>query len=76
MFDASGNPAALDPRPLRSDDHPDGLPSLEGADKERVASANILYSFVAKAVVELTRRNILWTVENPTNSLMRSGMKL
>ena len=33
------------PRPLRSSEHPLGLPTLEGIDKERVAKANILYKF-------------------------------
>ena len=70
LFDAGGLPAALDPQPLRSDEHPDGLPNLEGSDLERVKAANVLYKFVADAAQELTRRNILYTVENPTNSLM------
>ena len=34
-----------------------------------VASANALYSFVAKAIVQLETAGILWSVENPTNSL-------
>ena len=65
-----GTPADLDPQPLRSDDHPDGLPGLEGVAKGKVEAANVLYKFVASAVLVLERMGIVWTIENPTNSLM------
>ena len=65
-----GTPADIDPLPLRTDEWPDGLPELSGHDKARVVAANLLYDFVAAAIVKLTGRNIKWTVENPTNSLM------
>ena len=73
LFSADGQSAELDPLPLRSDAYPDGLPTLEGSDFERVRAANVLYKFVAEAAMELTRRNILYSIENPTNSLMCAG---
>ena len=70
--DANGGSAEVDPRPLRSDEHPDGVSGLPAVDWERVRIANILYKFVASAVIELSRRKIRWTIENPQNSLMWS----
>ena len=61
---------AIDPKPLRTKDFPDGKPDLLGSDKDRVDDANLLYAFVADAIVELTRMGIAWSVENPTNSRM------
>eukprot|EP00973_Karenia_brevis_P006559 892588-Karenia_brevis.AAC.1 len=43
-----------DPKPLRSVDHPNGLPNLSGDAKAKVDSANLLYEFVALAMVRLT----------------------
>ena len=45
-----GTPAACDPRPLRSQEFPDGLPGLQNEDLEKVVAANVLYKFVAKLV--------------------------
>jgi len=59
-----------DPKPLRTDEFPDGIPTLSGVDKERVESANRLYKFTAEAVSKLHRMGICWFIENPTNSLM------
>jgi len=59
-----------DPKPLRSDEFPDGLPSLTGKGKERVEAANALYKFTADAVLKLHHLGISWFVENPSNSLM------
>lgn len=67
---ADGTPAALDPKPLRSDEHPDGLPNLSGKDAERVKAANILYEFTAALCAELSGLGIAWSIENPTNSRM------
>ena len=41
----------IDPKPLRSEQEPDGLSTLDGANKVRVEVANKLYEFVARAVV-------------------------
>ena len=57
------------PRPLRSDDHPDGLPDLTPEEVKRVTTANQLYAFVANVVRLLDKRGIYWTIENPANSL-------
>ena len=59
-----------DPKPLRSDEFPDGLPSLFGDDWSRVDIANKLYKFVAEAIPILNSLGIAWIVENPSNSLM------
>eukprot|EP00973_Karenia_brevis_P042830 5929090-Karenia_brevis.AAC.1 len=61
-----------DPKPLRSDQYPDGLPSLTGAAKDKVDSANELYQFVSAAVVKLTQNCIAWSIENPERSYMWS----
>ena len=67
---ADGSPADIDPKPLRSDLYPDGLPGLTGINHERVQAANILYQFTADLVELLEALGISWTLENPTNSLM------
>ena len=59
-----------DPKPLRSDLEPDGLSYLSGTDKERVLAANELYRWVVKVIKTLKGSQVLWLVENPTNSLM------
>jgi len=64
----------VDPQPLRSDAFPDGLPDLNTNPKawkaaRNVKNANLLYAFVAEAVVRLAALNISWSIENPTNSL-------
>lgn len=59
-----------DPKPLRSDEFPDGLPGLEKEnDKERVRFANKLYKFVAEFALEMAIQGIDFVIENPTNSL-------
>lgn len=62
----------IDPKPLRTAAHPDGLPDLKGTDRIRVDLANELYKFTARAIVKLEALGISWSVENPTNSLMWS----
>ena len=57
-----------DPKPLRSDRWPDGLPSLQGSDKRRVELANELYLQCGKIFEYCTRVGILCTIENPGNS--------
>ena len=56
------------PRPLRSSEHPLGLPTLEGIDKERVAKANILYKFSIALCFFLLSHCRVFFLENPTNS--------
>ena len=59
-----------EPKPLRSLRFPMGLPGLKGVQLERVKLANSLYEFTAKYVQLLHERNIGWSVENPSSSLM------
>ena len=49
---------------------PDGLPNLHGVNKDRVASANALYAFCVEVMEACEKHSVLFTVENPTNSLM------
>ena len=54
--------------PLRSEDHPLGLSDLAPRDKARVHSANQLYAFTALAVLILSIRRAIISVENPSRS--------
>ena len=56
------------PKPLRSDQWPNGLPFLQGSDKKRVGLANELYMQCAKIFEHCTQVGILCTIENPGNS--------
>ena len=58
-----------DPKPLRSNDHPDGLPSLSESDTRRVQIANHLFRVACRILDKASRMGILVTLENPTNSL-------
>ena len=64
-----GMPSHLQPQPLRSDDHPDGLPSLSEKDKARVDSANASYKATAELLAMLIQWNVSVSIENPSNSL-------
>ena len=61
---------APNPQPLRSSKFPEGFPWLKGISKAKVASANILYEFAAKIANICEQCGILFTIENPQNSLM------
>ena len=66
----AGAPA---PVPLRSDDHPEGLPDLTGVAKLRVVTANSIHSFIAKLAMQCLKthdKNIFFTIENPTGSYL------
>ena len=58
----------LGPRPLRDALHPDGLPSLQGVDQQRVASANRTYAFLAQVAALCHSRGVLFACENPHRS--------
>ena len=62
--------SGFDPKPLRSDEAPDGIPGIPVNDRERVYQANLLYEFVASACKILSERGIFWSIENPKNSLL------
>lgn len=56
------------PRPLRSERYPDGFPWLRGVNRDRVASANLLYDIAGKVVAYCLRMKIVVSVENPARS--------
>ena len=58
----------LEPRPLRDALHPDGLPSLQGVDQQRVTSANRTYAFLAQVAALCHSRGVLFACENPHRS--------
>ena len=62
---ADGSPG---PPPLRAHSHPEGLPNLQPWDLHKVTAANKLYAGLSAFVWELTRREIPFTIENPTAS--------
>ena len=57
------------PKPLRSLQHPLGLPGLTGVDLVRTEAANHVYEVTAKLVRMLVAWGVFVTIENPTNSL-------
>ena len=58
-----------DPRPLRSWYHPDGLPDLQFADRQRVSDANKLYSLCLDIIQTCESSGVWWSLENPAASL-------
>ena len=59
-----------EPKPLRSDEFPDGFNWLSGSDTLRTEAANILYEntvSIAQVAIELS---IAICIEHPSNSLM------
>ncbi|CAE7555695.1 SLC24A2, partial [Symbiodinium sp. CCMP2592] len=56
--------------PLRSPEHPMGLPSLTGVNLDKVEAANKIYVGLAQFLDLLCRSNIPWTVENPESSML------
>ncbi|CAK9114988.1 unnamed protein product [Durusdinium trenchii] len=57
-----------DPKPLRSDDCPHGLPNLSEQDTTRVLIANDLFSYSCTLFAMAAAKGVLVTMENPTNS--------
>ena len=57
------------PRPLRDDDHPNGLPNLTMQEKQRVSRANKLYHLTAVLADWAIAEGCLFCVENPQYSL-------
>ena len=64
-----GLPADRQPRPLRSDDKPDGLTHLSPIEQQRVQSANASYSAAVELILILLDLGVSISVENPKNSL-------
>ena len=61
------------PQPLRSPEHPEGLPDLAQRlpqQHARVLTANAIYSILAQVAKHLITLNIAWAIENPMRSLI------
>ena len=56
------------PQPLRSDQFPNGLPTLSPSERERVSKANESYKFTIRLIRKLLSLGISVSVENPKNS--------
>ena len=59
---------ANDPRPLRSNECPEGRPGLSEADQRRVGIANELFHYACFLFMLSSRMEILATMEKPRNS--------
>ena len=57
------------PKPLRSAQKPMGVDGLEGLDKIRTESANLVYAATARIIRFCVQHGIVCSVENPENSL-------
>eukprot|EP00435_Cladocopium_sp_Y103_P049576 s2642_g15.t1 len=57
------------PRPLRSDFHPDGLPGLTERELDRVNSANESYKAMTVLLLLLISLGVSVSIENPRNSI-------
>ena len=62
-------PLYRQPRPLRSDEYPEGLPHLSPKEKERVRLANISYDATMELISFLGELGVSCSCENPSNSL-------
>lgn len=57
------------PKPLRSDQHPLGLPGLVGKDLAKVVSANATYAAMIQVCILCLELQIAISIENPGNSI-------
>ena len=57
------------PTPLRNAAFPDGLPSLEFAQRVRVSQANRLYAVCCEVAQVCQGQGVYWSVENPASSV-------
>ena len=57
------------PKPLRTEEHILGVPGLQGTDKIRTESANLVYSMTARILRHSHGLGIPVSIENPANSL-------
>ena len=62
-------PLHTQPRPLRSDEHPEGLPNLSPQEAERVRLANISYDATMELIDLLVELGVSCSCENPSSSL-------
>lgn len=59
---------APEPPPLRSSQHPRGLPGLTGLNLLRVEKANCIYDFVIELSIQRHLNEDSWSMENPSTS--------
>ena len=57
------------PQPLRTDEFPDMKPGLLGRDRSKTELANQLYDQITRIALSIIDKDVLVTIENPTNSL-------
>ena len=57
------------PRPLRSEERPQGLPWLTPRERQRVDSANQIYAFAVSLILLCEQLSKAWTLEQPYRSL-------
>ena len=57
------------PRPLRTEEWPDGVAGLTPLEQARVDSANTLYHLLADSVIHTIKKGVIHVVENPRSSL-------
>ena len=62
------------PPPLRSAQHPLGLPNLSDFHSAKVHSANQLYRLAVEIIIFCSRRNIVVSIENPSNSWLWAAL--
>eukprot|EP00435_Cladocopium_sp_Y103_P010287 s5853_g2.t1 len=62
------------PQPLRSAQHPLGLPNLSEYNRAKVDSANKLYSLALSILVFCVERNIVFSIENPARSWLWAAL--
>ena len=58
------------PRPLRSEECPHGLPDLSTEEQTRVNAANLIYQQLSAFMIMCTKMNIPWAIENPARSYL------
>ena len=61
---------AMAPRPLRSMEHPMGLPTLSPHEKQRVDIANELFRYTCELFAMCVQRGVMATMENPRGSYL------
>ena len=61
---------APNPPPLRSAEHPWGLPHLTGINATKVKQANLIYEFILECIGVCDEQGTFWAVENPRNSYL------
>ena len=62
------NKGAPEPRPLRSSEHPYGLPDLQGTELLRVQLANCIYDYVLDKCIFRASAGLFFSLENPSTS--------